>query len=195
MNKTFKVVFNRARGALMVANEITSSVQKKGAKTVLAAAILSLLGASAYAEGTTQYADGDFTFNEDTTISTTTASGENNRYSGIAAIESGKTTTVTVATGKTLTINGKLEDVDGAERLYLVSVQPESTVITNGNIVGKLSTESTDTSISLRGIRANAGDITMSGNLNLTINAGKGASNGAEAWDGAKLIFNGSTTD
>lgn len=37
MNKTFKVVFNRARGVLMVANEITSSVQKKGTKTVVAA--------------------------------------------------------------------------------------------------------------------------------------------------------------
>lgn len=30
MNKTYKVVFNKARGALMAANEITSSVQKKG---------------------------------------------------------------------------------------------------------------------------------------------------------------------
>lgn len=39
MNKTFKVVFNRARGVLMVANEITSSVQKKGTKTVVAAAV------------------------------------------------------------------------------------------------------------------------------------------------------------
>lgn len=37
MNKTFKVVFNRARGVLMVANEVTSSVQKKGTRTVVAA--------------------------------------------------------------------------------------------------------------------------------------------------------------
>ena len=43
MNKTFKVVFNRTRGALMVANEITSSIQKKGTKTVLAAALISAL--------------------------------------------------------------------------------------------------------------------------------------------------------
>ena len=34
MNTNFKVVFNKARGALMVANEITSSVQAKGTKTV-----------------------------------------------------------------------------------------------------------------------------------------------------------------
>ena len=34
MNKTFKIVFNKARGALMVANEITGSVQKKGVRTI-----------------------------------------------------------------------------------------------------------------------------------------------------------------
>lgn len=39
MNRTFKVVFNKARGALMVANEATSSVQKKGTKAVVAAAV------------------------------------------------------------------------------------------------------------------------------------------------------------
>mgnify|MGYP001102655631 CR=1 FL=1 len=38
MNSTFKVVFNKARGALMVVNEVTSSVQGKGTKTVVAAA-------------------------------------------------------------------------------------------------------------------------------------------------------------
>lgn len=32
MNRTFKVVFNKARGALMVANETTCSVQKRGLK-------------------------------------------------------------------------------------------------------------------------------------------------------------------
>lgn len=30
MNKNFKVVFSKARGALMVVNELTSSVQAKG---------------------------------------------------------------------------------------------------------------------------------------------------------------------
>ena len=38
MNSTFKVVFNKTRGALMVVNEVTSSVQAKGTKTVVAAA-------------------------------------------------------------------------------------------------------------------------------------------------------------
>lgn len=51
MNKTFRVVFNRARGALMVANEVTSSVQKKGTKTMVAVAAAALMaGAAAAAE-------------------------------------------------------------------------------------------------------------------------------------------------
>ena len=43
MNKTFKIVFNKVRGALMVANELTGSVQKKGTITVLATSALLLL--------------------------------------------------------------------------------------------------------------------------------------------------------
>lgn len=43
MNKSFRVVFNKARGALMVVNEMTSSVQAKGTKTVIATAVASAL--------------------------------------------------------------------------------------------------------------------------------------------------------
>ena len=43
MNATYKVVFNKARGALMVVNEITSMVQSKGSKTVAAAAVAAVL--------------------------------------------------------------------------------------------------------------------------------------------------------
>ena len=47
MNTNFKVVFNKARGALMVANEITSSVQAKGTKTVVAAAVAAVMAGAA----------------------------------------------------------------------------------------------------------------------------------------------------
>lgn len=50
MNRTFKVVFNKARGALMVANEVTSSVQKKGTKAVVAASVLSVMAGVAMAD-------------------------------------------------------------------------------------------------------------------------------------------------
>ena len=47
MNKRFKVVFSKARGALMVVNELTSSVQAKGTKTVIAVAVASLVAGGA----------------------------------------------------------------------------------------------------------------------------------------------------
>lgn len=47
MHSTYKVVFNKARGALMVVNEATSSVQAKGTKTVIAAAVTALMAGGA----------------------------------------------------------------------------------------------------------------------------------------------------
>ena len=61
MNRNFKVVFSKARGALMVVNEATSSIQAKGTKTVIAAAIAAVAGtamaASAYVEAPTEPGD------------------------------------------------------------------------------------------------------------------------------------------
>ena len=44
MNKSFKVVFSKARSALMVVDEATSSVQAKGTKTVIAVAAAMVAG-------------------------------------------------------------------------------------------------------------------------------------------------------
>ena len=49
MNKSFKVVFSKARSALMVVNEATSSVQAKGTKTVIAAAAAAMIAGGAVA--------------------------------------------------------------------------------------------------------------------------------------------------
>ena len=51
MNKSFKVVFSKARSALMVVNEATSSIQAKGTKTVIAAAAAAMIAGGAMAEG------------------------------------------------------------------------------------------------------------------------------------------------
>ena len=53
MNKSFKVVFSKARSALMVVNEATSSIQAKGTKTVIAAAAVAMLAGGAVAATTT----------------------------------------------------------------------------------------------------------------------------------------------
>ena len=61
MNKSFKVVFSKARSALMVVNEATSSIQAKGTKTVIAAAAAAMIagGAVAATTSTTVIADGN----------------------------------------------------------------------------------------------------------------------------------------
>lgn len=44
MNRSFKVVFSKARDTFMVVNELTSSVQAKGTKTVIATAAAIVAG-------------------------------------------------------------------------------------------------------------------------------------------------------
>lgn len=53
MNKTFKVIFSKARNALMVVNEATGSVQAKGTKTVIATAVTAALMTSGAAVAAT----------------------------------------------------------------------------------------------------------------------------------------------
>ena len=86
MNKTFKVVFNRARAGLMVANEITSSVQKKGTKTVVAAAALGLMAMFAQANPT-EYADEIWNGSSETLASSYKGDfGKGNEKNWIAAL-------------------------------------------------------------------------------------------------------------
>ena len=75
MNSNFKVVFNKARGALMVANEITSSVQAKGTKTVVAAAVAAVMAGVA---GSAMAADVTSTLVNDKNAATVLAKGYEN---------------------------------------------------------------------------------------------------------------------
>ena len=71
MNRNFKVVFSKARGALMVVNEATSSVQAKGTKTVIAAAVAALsLGAGVASAADSQTFD-NVQLNANTTLTIT----------------------------------------------------------------------------------------------------------------------------
>lgn len=75
MNRNFKVVFSKARGALMVVNEATSSVQAKGTKTVIAAAVAALsLGAGVASAASQTFTD--VTLNAGDSL---TATSENNK--------------------------------------------------------------------------------------------------------------------
>ena len=72
MNKSFKVVFSKARSALMVVNEATSSVQAKGTKTVIAAAAAAMIAGGAMAAATNY---DSVTINEGSSIVYTGATG------------------------------------------------------------------------------------------------------------------------
>ena len=90
MNKTFKIVFNKARGALMVANEITGSVQKKGTKVVITTIALAAAGTAIASGGSYQQiianAQNQQLGNDDETISfiKTDFSNVNSRLIGAA---------------------------------------------------------------------------------------------------------------
>ena len=60
MNKSFKVVFSKARSALMVVNEATSSIQAKGTKTVIAAAAAAMIAGGAVAAEPTGIDDNSY---------------------------------------------------------------------------------------------------------------------------------------
>ena len=68
MNRTFKVVFNKARGALMVANEATSSVQKKGAKLLVTTVVASALSCGVMAADITGQVSDQQTWGEGTVL-------------------------------------------------------------------------------------------------------------------------------
>lgn len=58
MNKTFKVVYNKARGMLTAVNEAASCVQAKGTKTVVAAAAIAALSGAVQAAGSSNLEEG-----------------------------------------------------------------------------------------------------------------------------------------
>ena len=76
MNKSFKVVFSKARSALMVVNEVTSSIQAKGTKTVIAAAAATMIAGGAVAATTSIVTDGSKLVNGTAYDSYTSAKGD-----------------------------------------------------------------------------------------------------------------------
>ena len=78
MNRTFKVVFNKARRALTVVNEVTSSVQAKGTKTVVAAAAAALMTVGSFAAHAEEDAFGSaaFSFNGEQVLQNTGYTGD-----------------------------------------------------------------------------------------------------------------------
>ena len=168
MNKSFKVVFSKARSALMVVNEATSSVQAKGTKMVIAAAAAAMLAGGAMvaaANPATEAFIGDgssavITHKIEGTAATAT---QNNVFTEV----------YTSATEKTPAnkLDGTHQTYDATTKLQMV-----------GN--GTLDIIATDKSS-----ESATGDCLEAGTINFTANdSGKTANDATYAYTGTKAI-------
>lgn len=135
MNSTFKVVFNKARGALMVVNEVTSSVQGKGTKTVVAAAVAAMI---AGVSGSAMAADTDTEINAtDTALKATFTKAE--QQAGVTG------SLIGTSNGKLALKNVTNKDMYAAGSLDLTASSKDSVVtLKNGsvsNFSGKVTSE------------------------------------------------------
>ena len=99
MNKTYKIVFNRARKAMMVANELTHSTQKTGTKVLVTSSLLLLTGT---AIATPAVYTWDYSSDDDLTFSQTILPGAGGQLNGILAH---KENTKVALTGTSLTVD------------------------------------------------------------------------------------------
>lgn len=125
MNQTFKVVFNKARGALMVVNEVTSCVQAKGTKTVVVAAAVAAMGSAVAADAVE---DATPPLEEETPV-VDTSLWTGKTVSGAETVKAGETikiNTTVIAEGGSLTVQGSVDrdpkEVDG-EKTSVLSVE------------------------------------------------------------------------
>lgn len=153
MNSTYKVVFNKARRALMVVNEITSCVQAKGTKTVVAAAAVAAMGSAVAADAVE---DATPPVEEETPVVDTSLWTDKivSTAETVKAGETIKINTAVVTEGGSLTVQGSVvrdpKEVDG-EKTSVLSVEKG----------GKVAVEATG------GLEVNdlaiAGDVTATG--------------------------------
>ena len=113
MNRNFKVVFSKARGALMVVNEATSSVQAKGTKTVIAAAVAALSLGAGVASAAQTFTDVTL----DAGDSLTVTSKDGTSVYAPAGTVTGPTNATSDNTNKTFAATG--DTLDTGAKVYL----------------------------------------------------------------------------
>ncbi|WP_279177115.1 autotransporter domain-containing protein [Sutterella wadsworthensis] len=114
MNRNFKVVFSKARGALMVVNEATSSVQAKGTKTVIAAAVAALsLGAGVASAASQTFTDVTLDAGDSLTV---TSKDSTSVYTPAGTV-TGTTNAASDNTNKTFAATG--DTLDTGAKVYL----------------------------------------------------------------------------
>ena len=186
MNKSFKVVFSKARSALMVVNEATSSIQAKGTKTVIAAAAAAMIAGGAMAAQSTEKT---IVIDTDTTV----AGGTWSALNGETKQES-------------VTINAGTVKLEGYNDAYDVQVLGGSVVIDGSKntgtwdkaglvgynaVKGASGDEPTDSKTTL--VKGATVTITDSANFGVGAHAKEGYKDAKFVFDGAKVTLAGST--
>ena len=165
MNKTYRVIFSAARGALMVVNELTSSVQKKGASAIVTAAALTLTSTALMA-GTTLVADEGQNVDINIEVPDKNGHGVEANAGEIKTIGSEQSQITISATGKTgiaaysegyLTIlgqnitlsspNGKATQAAEGGQLTVGSEATEKTILSSKNVGVYASNENTSVKV------------------------------------------------
>ncbi|MBS5792740.1 MAG: autotransporter domain-containing protein [Sutterella sp.] len=185
MNKSFRVVFSKARSALMVVNEATSSIQAKGTKTVIAAAAAAMIAGGAMAAQSTEKT---IVIDTDTTVA------------------GGTWSAVTGAKQESVTINAGTVKLEGYNDAYDVQVLGGSVVIDGSKntgtwdkaglvgynaVKGASAEEPTDSKTTL--VKGATVTITDSANFGVGAHAKEGYKDAKFVFDGAKVTLAGST--
>ena len=171
MNRNFKVVFSKARGALMVVNEATSSVQAKGTKTVIAAAVAALsLGTGVASAAGVEYASAEIGSGASLTV---TVDGSNTVLtpSGVVGTKADGTTGTmtkedTVASTGAYTLSGGELIINGASFAGTVAADTD-TKKANGTItLNATNKDAVGTGVTYTGLEAGTYS-TLNLNLNV----------------------------
>ncbi|WP_288345348.1 autotransporter domain-containing protein [uncultured Duodenibacillus sp.] len=185
MNKSFKVVFSKARSALMVVNEATSSIQAKGTKTVIAAAAAAMIAGGAMAAQSTEKT---IVIDTDTTVA------------------GGTWSAVTGAKQESVTIKAGTVKLEGYNDAYDVQVLGGSVVIDGSKntgtwdkaglvgynaVKGAYGDEPTDSKTTL--VKGATVTITDSANFGVGAHAKEGYKDAKFVFDGAQVTLAGST--
>ena len=185
MNKSFKVVFSKARSALMVVNEATSSIQAKGTKTVIAAAAAAMIAGGAMAAQSTEKT---IVIDTDTTVA------------------GGTWSAVTGAKQESVTIKAGTVKLEGYNDAYDVQVLGGSVVIDGSKntgtwdkaglvgynaVKGASGDEPTDSKTTL--VKGATVTITDSANFGVGAHAKEGYKDAKFVFDGAQVTLAGST--
>lgn len=198
MNTIYRVVFNKIRGTLMVVNELTSSVQKKGSMLVMSLPLAMALTANA-GYSVTATVDGSL-------IATGTVENASDRYAAqIFAPAGSQDLTIVKTDGLAIDIAAREDEVGQAtapSRVYGVFIGDQTlngqTITLNVGEKGLTVNAFADDAIAqARGFRAAGGNVVVNGNTTITAqkvyNSKKSSSQvtAIDANEGGSLTFNG----